>query len=87
LPPRLFAETKERRLKRFLPALFVFGACFLARATRKRVQTTHYIGDDSDIFYFITAGKRPPETKNGAGDFSPAPFLKRLIFPALKGGR
>jgi hypothetical protein len=37
LPPRLFAETKERRLKRFLPALFGFGACFLARATRKRV--------------------------------------------------
>jgi hypothetical protein len=37
LPPRLYAETKERQLKRFLPALFVFGACFLAWATRKRV--------------------------------------------------
>jgi hypothetical protein len=41
LPPRLFAETKERQLKRFLPALFGFGACFLARATRKRVYTTN----------------------------------------------
>jgi hypothetical protein len=37
LPPRLFAETKERQLKRFLPALLGFGARFLARATRKRV--------------------------------------------------
>jgi hypothetical protein len=37
LPPRLFAETKEGQLKRFLPALFVFGACFFPRATRKRV--------------------------------------------------
>jgi hypothetical protein len=37
LPPHLFAETKKGQLRRFLPALFVFGACFLARATRKRV--------------------------------------------------
>jgi hypothetical protein len=37
LPPRLFAETRKRELRRFLPALFGFGACFLARATRKRV--------------------------------------------------
>jgi len=37
LPPPLFAETKRRELGRFLPALFVFGACFLARATRKLV--------------------------------------------------
>jgi hypothetical protein len=37
LPPRLFAETKKGDLRRFLPALFVFGACFLARATRKPV--------------------------------------------------
>jgi len=36
-PPRLFAETKRGELRRFLPALFGFGACFLARATRKRV--------------------------------------------------
>jgi hypothetical protein len=36
-PPRLFAETKRGELGRFLPALFVFGACFLARATRRRV--------------------------------------------------
>jgi len=36
-PPRLFAETKKGKPKRFLPALFGFGACFLARATRKRV--------------------------------------------------
>ena len=37
LPPRLFAETRRGALGRFLPALFGFGACFLARATRKRV--------------------------------------------------
>jgi len=37
LPPRLFAETKKGKPQRFLPALFGFGACFLARATRKRV--------------------------------------------------
>jgi len=36
LPPRLFAETKRREHRRLLPALFGFGACFLARATRKR---------------------------------------------------
>jgi hypothetical protein len=39
LPPRLFAETREGEFRRFLPALFVFGACFLARATKKRVET------------------------------------------------
>ena len=37
LPPRLFTETKRGEPGRFLPALFVFGACFLARATRKPV--------------------------------------------------
>jgi hypothetical protein len=37
LPPRLVAETKMREPGRFLPALFVFGACFPARATRRRV--------------------------------------------------
>ena len=37
LPPRLFAETKRGEIRRFLPALFGFGVCFLARATRKRV--------------------------------------------------
>jgi hypothetical protein len=37
LPPRLFAESKTGEGNRFPPALFVFGACFLARATRKRV--------------------------------------------------
>jgi len=37
LPPRLFAETKRGEIRRFLPALFGFGACFLARATRKRL--------------------------------------------------
>ena len=37
LPPRLLAETKRGEPGRFLPTLFVFGACFLARATRKRV--------------------------------------------------
>jgi hypothetical protein len=35
LPPRLFAETKKGQPRRFLPALFVFGACLFARATRK----------------------------------------------------
>jgi hypothetical protein len=37
LPPRLFAETRQGELRRFLPALFVFDACFFARATKKRV--------------------------------------------------
>jgi hypothetical protein len=37
LPPRLFAETRPGRFRRFLPALFVFGACLFARATRKQV--------------------------------------------------
>jgi len=37
--PRLFAETKRGELGSFLPALFGFGACFFARATRKRVLT------------------------------------------------
>jgi hypothetical protein len=37
LPPRLFAEAKRREHRRLLPALFGFGACFLARATRGRV--------------------------------------------------
>jgi len=37
LPPRLFAETKKGEPGRLLPALFVFSACFLARATRRRV--------------------------------------------------
>jgi hypothetical protein len=36
LPPRLFAETKRGGSGRYLPAHFGFGACFLARATRKR---------------------------------------------------
>jgi len=37
LLPRFFAETKRGEPGRFLPALFVFGACFLARTTRRRV--------------------------------------------------
>jgi hypothetical protein len=36
-PPRLFAEPKKGEPKSCLPALFVFGACFLARATRTQV--------------------------------------------------
>jgi hypothetical protein len=40
-PPRLFAETKWKEHRRLLPALFGFGACFLARATRKRVWATN----------------------------------------------
>jgi hypothetical protein len=36
-PPLPFTETKRGELGRFLPALFVFGACFLARATRRRI--------------------------------------------------
>jgi hypothetical protein len=36
LPPRLFAETKRGEIRRFLPALFGFCACFFARATKKR---------------------------------------------------
>jgi hypothetical protein len=35
-PPRLFAETRRREQRRLLPALFGFGAYFLARTTRKR---------------------------------------------------
>jgi hypothetical protein len=34
LPPLLFAETKRREPGRLLPALFGFGACFFARATK-----------------------------------------------------
>jgi hypothetical protein len=37
LPPRLFAETRPGEFRRFLPALFVFGACLFTRATRKPV--------------------------------------------------
>jgi len=37
LPPHLFTDPKRGELGRFLPALLGFGACFLARATRKRV--------------------------------------------------
>jgi len=33
----LIAEKKQENLERFLPALFGSGACFLARAARKRV--------------------------------------------------
>jgi hypothetical protein len=36
-PPPLFAETRRREQRRLPPALFGFGACFLARATKKRV--------------------------------------------------
>jgi hypothetical protein len=36
LPPRPFAETKRGDPAWFFPALFGFGACFFARATRKR---------------------------------------------------
>jgi hypothetical protein len=39
LPPRLFAESKREKGGRFIPALFAFGACFFARATRRAVQT------------------------------------------------
>jgi hypothetical protein len=41
LPPRLFAEKRRREHRRLLPALFGFGACFFARATRKRVCATN----------------------------------------------
>ena len=37
LSPRLLAETKRGEPGRVLPALFVFGARFLARATRRWV--------------------------------------------------
>jgi hypothetical protein len=40
LPPHLSAETKKRQLRRFLQALFVFGARLFARATREPVGTT-----------------------------------------------
>ena len=58
-PPRLFAETKREVLDSFLPALFVFGACFFARATRKRVLTTTQIGDESFKITF------PPQSAEG----------------------
>jgi hypothetical protein len=41
LPPRLFAETKREEQERILTALFGFGACFPARATRRRVWTAN----------------------------------------------
>jgi hypothetical protein len=37
LPPRFFAEIKRREHTKLLPALFVFGAWFFARATRRMV--------------------------------------------------
>ena len=37
LSPRVSLRKQEGELGRVLPALFVFGACFLARATRRRV--------------------------------------------------
>jgi len=40
LPPPLFAESKRRELKKLLPSIFGFGACFLARATRGTGRTT-----------------------------------------------
>ncbi len=40
-PPLFFAEGKKGELARFLPTLFGFGACFLARATRRPVKTTN----------------------------------------------
>jgi hypothetical protein len=46
LPPRLFTNSKKGELNRSLPALFVFGACFFARATRRRVTNkTLYFSD------------------------------------------
>ena len=63
-PPRLFAETKRGELDSFLPALFVFGACFFARATRKRVLTTNQIGDESIInnsFKFHRPSSKKPK--------------------------
>jgi hypothetical protein len=45
--PRLFTETRRGDLVRYLPALFGFGACFLARATRRPVWTINSFGDDS----------------------------------------
>jgi hypothetical protein len=40
LPPLFFAEKKIGELARFLLTLFGFGACFLARTTRRQVKTT-----------------------------------------------
>ena len=60
-PPRLFAEAKRRERRRLLPALFGFGACFLARATRKRVCATNEFGDDS----LIRCSPSFPEAKLG----------------------
>jgi hypothetical protein len=44
LPPHLFAESKWQEPGRFLPALFGFGACFLARATRRQMGTNNQNG-------------------------------------------
>jgi hypothetical protein len=41
LAPPLFAEPRQEEPGKDLPALFGFGACFLARATRRRVKTTN----------------------------------------------
>jgi hypothetical protein len=42
LPPR----TRRREQRRLLPALFGFGACFLARATTKMGGASDSFGDD-----------------------------------------
>jgi hypothetical protein len=49
-PPLFFAERKKGELAKFLPALFDFGACFLARATRRAVKTTNYFGEEPNFF-------------------------------------
>ena len=42
-------EIKKDKLAKFLPTLFGFGACFLARGTRKGVWANNEFGDDSKM--------------------------------------
>jgi hypothetical protein len=51
-PPRLFAEKKRGGLKRFLPALFGFGACFLARRRHNRLERPTNL--KVSIVFFLT---------------------------------
>jgi hypothetical protein len=74
-PPRLFAETKRGGLGRSLPALSGFGACFFAWATRRAVQTTSQLGEDS---IFDVPGKSPGPPFCGNSVVGALPALRVL---------
>jgi hypothetical protein len=60
----LIAEKKQENLERFLPALFGSGACFLARAARKRVWATDEFGDNPPNSWIGRVTGKKPEKLN-----------------------